>query len=96
MIGDEDLDACFNTDDFGIEADFGGSTGSVKGHFTDATEATLLYGVEIEARDPSFACKTSDITAVRNKDSVTIDGTDYTVAKIQKLGTGVSLVTLKT
>jgi hypothetical protein len=117
-ISDNDLDACFSTDDFAVPATFevntapGVPTGvavelsgpnllhvtwnaatdgnalEVNGHFTEGSDATVMYGVEIEAVEPSFTCRTSEIQDVRNKMSVSVGGNDYTVARIQKIGTG--------
>jgi hypothetical protein len=100
-ISDDDLDACFSTDDFAVPATFTLTaspltTLEVDGHFTNGSDATVLYGVDIEAVEPSFTCRTSEIESVRNKMAVEIEGNDYTVARIQKVGTGVSVVYLKT
>ena len=102
MIGDDDLDAIFANGDFDEEAVFTLvesplSTLTIRGWFTEATDATLLFGnVEVEASKPSLTCKTADITAVRNKMSVSIRSTDYTVERVEQLGTGISVVYLKT
>jgi hypothetical protein len=98
-ISDDDLDACFSTDDFAVPATFtidGSTEIEVNGYFTNGSDATILYGVEIEAVEPSFTCRTSEIEDVRNKMSVSIGGNDYTVVRIQKVGTGTSVVYLKT
>jgi hypothetical protein len=98
-ISDDDLDACFSTDDFAVPATFTiavGSTLEVNGDFTEGSDATILYGVDIEAVEPSFMCRTSAITSVRNKMAVSIGSNDYTVVRIQKVGTGISVVHLKT
>lgn len=97
-ISDDDLDACFDTDDFAVPAIFATSGGNVtvNGYFTDATESVGMLSGEMEANDASFACKTSDVTAVKNENTVTIGGTAYTVKRKQKLGTGVTLFYLKT
>lgn len=99
MIGDDDLDSIFANGDFDEEAIFTISVGdalAVRGWFTDGSDATVMYNVEIEAVKPSLMCKTDDITTVRNKMSVVIRGTTYTVEKISRVGTGVSVVYLKT
>lgn len=97
---DEDLDAIFADDTFTECAEFAVSAVStvcVNGHFTDASDAVVLFGnVEIEAQRPTFVCRTSEISDVRNKMSVTIDEIAYTVEKISKIGTGSSVVYLKT
>lgn len=96
---DEDLEAIFTSGDFDECATFTLASGSelcVDGIFTDASDATVVFGVEIEALKPTFVCQTSKITAVRNKNAVEIGGTTYQVEKIEKIGTGTSVVYLKT
>jgi hypothetical protein len=102
MIGDDDLDAIFASGDFDEEAVFTIvvsplSTLTIRGWFTDGSDATLLFGnVEIEASKPSLICKTADIATVRNKMSVSIRSTDYTVERVENNGTGLTVVYLKT
>ncbi|MDM7922111.1 MAG: head-tail joining protein [Pyrinomonadaceae bacterium] len=92
-ISDDDLDACFSTDDFGVEGIFETSGGSVtvNGYFTDPTDAVELNGVRIEASEATFQCRTSETTAVRRDDTLTVDGTEYTVERYQRVGTGVTV-----
>jgi hypothetical protein len=69
-ISDDDLDACFSTDDFAVPATFTideDTEITVDGYFTNGSDATVLYGVEIEAVEPSLTCRTSEIESVRNK-----------------------------
>jgi hypothetical protein len=98
MIGDDDLDAIFASGDFDEDAVFtiGLSTLTIRGWFTDGSDATTMYGVEIDASKPSLICKTDDLATVRNKMSVSIRSVNYTVEKIENIGTGVSVVYLKT
>lgn len=97
---DEDLDAIFASDPLTgavVEASFNTSPATVvSGHFTEGSDAVQQYGVDIEAVEPSFTCKSSEITAIRNGMTATINATAYTVKRIQKIGTGVSVVYLKT
>jgi hypothetical protein len=96
---DEDLDAEFSaTDPFCVAGTFtiGGDEVTVYGHFIEATEAVSVYSGELEANDASFEVKTSDVANVKNDMTVVIDGTTYTVKRKQKLGTGISLLYLKT
>ena len=94
MLGDGDLDSIFANGDFDEEVIFTSVT--VRGWFTDGSDATTMYGVEIEASKPTLICKTDDITTVRNKMAVTIRSTAYTVERVEKLGTDNSVVYLKT
>lgn len=99
MIGDDDLTKIFNNGDFDEEAIFvitpPAGTITVRGWFTDASEAASLYSGELEANDASFVCKTSDVATVKNEMTVTIRGTQYKVKRKQKTGTGVSMIVLK-
>jgi hypothetical protein len=99
MIGDGDLEAIFASGDFDEDAVFTISPNSdltVRGWFTDGSEGSIFPGVEIEAAKPSLICKTDDITDVRPRMVVNIRSTDYRVEKIERVGTGVSAVYLKT
>lgn len=97
-ISDDDLDACFSTDDFAVEGIFETSGGNVavNGYFTDPTDAVEINDIRIEASEPTFQCRTSETTAVRRGDTVTIDSTDYTVERYQRVGIGVTVFYLKT
>lgn len=106
-ISDDDLDDCFSTDDFAVEGIFETSSGSiaVNGYYTGPTEAVTINGTTVEASAPTFQCRTSEIAAVRRGDILTVpiedeDGvpvdTDLTVERYQQVGTGVSVVYLKT
>lgn len=98
MIGDADLDQLFSASDpFCVLGTF--STGGgleVYGNFIAATESVNVLSGELEANDASFECRTSEIATVKNGHTVVIDGTTYEVKRKQNLGTGVSLVYLKT
>lgn len=98
MIGlDDDLDAIFDTADFGESVVFSTGGGlTVTAIFTGPTDATELYGVAVEAQKPTLICRTSRITAVRNGHTVVRSGTTYTVKNIQVVGQGCSVVELKT
>lgn len=104
-FGDDDLDACFSTDEFGVAAVFTtvpanpptpATTISVNGYFTEVTETVNLLDGEPIAFDKSFACPTATIATVRREHTVVINAVTYTVKKKMDLGTGVSLVLLKT
>ncbi len=100
-IGDGDLNTIFANGDFDVEAVFTISTGppvtlSVRGWFQEATEAITVAGGEIEAVDASFTCETTDVATVKNEMSVVINAVTYKVKRKQKIGTGASLIWLKT
>jgi hypothetical protein len=96
-ISDDDLDTCFSTDDFAVEGIFETSEGSVtvNGYFTDATDAVTINDTRIEATEPTFQCRTTEIEDVRQGDTLTIDDTEYEVKRIQRVGIGVSVCYLK-
>jgi hypothetical protein len=99
-FGDEDLDVIFSDGGEFTDLstfDVNGEPLEVYGIFTGATDETVLFGqVAVEASDPTFACKTADIETVRNRMTVEIGGDTYRVERKTKIGTGVSLVYLKT
>lgn len=97
MIGDGDLDTIFASGDFDAEASFNTSPAVVaRGWFTEGSDAVAMYGGEVEAVQPSFTCKTDAVASVTRGRTATIDAVAYTVERIQKLGTGVSVLYLKT
>jgi len=95
MIGDGDVAAIMSNGDFNEPAVFGGTL-TVQGWFTDESDATNIYGVDIEAQKPSFICDTDDVVSVQNRTSVVIRSRTFTVERIEKLGIGNSVVYLKT
>lgn len=99
MIGENDLDLIFESGDFDTEAVFDTGAGdvTVKGWFTAASQGvSMMSNVEVEAAKPSFTAPTRKLTAVRTKQTVTIDEVDYTVERIEPVGNGVTVVWLKT
>jgi hypothetical protein len=98
-ISDDDLDACFSTDDFAITAIFSVSAGpdiEVNGYFTDAHEVVDINTGQIVAAAPTFTCRTSETESVRRHDTVTIDGTTYTIERKLPTGIGATDFYLKT
>lgn len=97
MISDSDLDGCFDTDDFAQTAVFtvGGQPVTVSGYFTNGSDAVEQYGVQVEAVEPNFTCRTTAISTVTRGVAVTVNSGSYTVQRIQKVGTGVSVCYLK-
>lgn len=97
---DEDLDSIFSSGDFDEPVEFtisATNTLKTRGIFTDATGPVTMFGsVQVEALQPSVACKTTDIADVRNKMVARIRGIDYIVERPEKIGNGVSVVYLKT
>lgn len=97
MIGDGDLELIFASGDFDTAAVFASAPSvTVRGWFTEGSEAAAFGGAEIETINPMFDCETSAVADISNKDSVLIGGTNYIVERIQKNGNGISTVHLKT
>lgn len=99
---DADLATIFESGDFDVTATFtisAGNTLDVSGWFTGGTEQTNPLTAEVEAILPMFDCRSSDLEqtgeVVRKGMSVSIASTVYTVERLQKLGTGVTSVYLK-
>src|SRR5438034_936907 len=100
MVFDDDLTAEFSASDpFCVLGTFtvaGPATVAVYGRFIESTEAVNFATGELEAYDNSFECRTSEITSVKNGNTVVINAVTYEVKRKQNLGIGVSLVYLKT
>lgn len=98
MIGDGDLKAIFENGDFDTAAVFtiaGPATVTVRGWFTDKTHQSNILTNEVETLAPTFTCEAAAIESVKRGNSVVIDSIAYTVERIETLGTGASLVHLK-
>ena len=90
-----DLDACFSTDDFAEEVEIA-DIGTINAIFTKPTDAAIQFGVEIEAQRPTLMVKSADITGIVKGAAATVRTIGYTVEKIERVGTGISVLYLKT
>lgn len=99
-FGDDDLDFIYSSGNpMAVLAAFNvnGSTVNVYGHFTERTDTVDIVSGQPIAIDASIDCRSSEVDSVkRDRDTVTIDGTTYTVKQKQNVGTGSTLVILKT
>lgn len=96
MVFDEDLAFQFSsTDPFCVLGTFSNAV-TAYGRFIDATESVALIGNQLEANDPTFECRTSEVETVTNEMTVVINSVTYTVKRRQRIGTGVTLFYLKT
>lgn len=96
---EQDLASILADDLFSTCATFTLSSGElcVDGFFQGASDETLMFGnVAVEAAKPSFIAQTSLLTDVRTKQTVSIDGADYIVEKLEKTGVGTTTCYLKT
>lgn len=98
ITADSDLDLVFgSTDEFAVEVIFDTTPPlTVNAIWTGATDETTTFGMAIEAQRPTLMCRTSEIGTVRPKNTVEVDGTDYIVERVERVGQGVSVVYLKT
>lgn len=96
MIDDADAGAIYSTDDFAESVTFatGGAGTTVPAIFTPATDESAIQGITIEAMKPTLICQSSLITALKTKHTVPVRGVTYVVERIEKLGTGDSVVYL--
>jgi hypothetical protein len=92
---DEAADAIYDTGGFGESVTFTGGI-TVNAIFTPATEGTNAFGVEVEGARDTLMCRTSEITAVKPRHTVVVRSVTYTVITIEDVGTGDSVVQLKT
>lgn len=93
---DDDLSQCT---DFDVPAVFATTptATTINGTMQTGTKKTLLNGmVEVEAQVPSFWARTSLIGFVTTKTNVTIGGISYKVQDIENLGTGMTVIWLRT
>lgn len=86
-----DLSFFFNEDEFGVPATFGAAS------ITVIFDAAFLSAMGMGGTGPQAMCKTSDVAAAVQGDSITINGTAYTIAgPPEPNGTGVTLLQLRT
>lgn len=89
----------FWTDDIaGLLADFG----------VPVTQASRIIGsglfdrayagvgdIPVESYSPAVTCRSADVAELEHGDSVTVDGSDYTIRSIQPDGTGITVLILE-
>jgi hypothetical protein len=68
----------------------------INGDFTEPTDAAVMYGTEIEAQRPTFVVKSSDLTLIKDGMRVEIADVSYIIARQAKVGTGMTVLYLKT
>jgi hypothetical protein len=93
---DEAADAIYDTGGFGESVTFTGGI-TVNAIFTPATEGTIgLRGRGRGGERHADVPDVSEITAVKPRHTVVVRSVTYTVIKIEDVGTGDSVVQLKT
>ena len=96
---DADLESIFEGDDLDqVDAVFTTTSGGVstRGFFTGPTDAVTINETRIEAAEPTFMCRTTQIESVRRGDAVSVSNDVYSVQRIQKVGDGMSVCYLRT
>ncbi len=78
---DADRLVFFDTDEFGTSATINAAT--VKGIFDNDYYQVEFDGYVSESNQPTFICRTMDISSLAHGDTVTISGTAYVVVEIQ-------------
>lgn len=89
-----DLAFIYNTGDFTQNVTVDGQM--IKAIFTAATESVSLLDGQVETHAPTLACQTVDVENVERGAAATVDGTAYTVQRNETVGTGQSVLYLKT
>lgn len=96
MIGTGDVAAILALDDFAVDVTFNEANVDTRGIFTDATQQVNVLTNEVEAVNPTVACETDAVSTVSRGHTVDINSVTYTIERIERLGTGLSLFHLKT
>lgn len=98
-LGTSDVDLMFEMGDFNAVAAFeagGVVIAEVKGWFTEPTDSTTMYNVEIEAQKPRFEGPTAKLASIANKTRCTIKQRSFIVEKQENTGLGITVLSLKT
>lgn len=79
MAFTEDMGAFFSTDEFAVTATFGAVTASV---ILDKPDIEVLSG-RIQSTDYLMRYAATDLTGLAEGNSITVDGSSYTVREIR-------------
>jgi len=95
-----DIAAILNLDEFALASTYsrlsGGDAFSINGIFDNETVPVDAGGfVSVHEDQPRFTCRTSDLGAVAEGDSITISGNLYKVRAWVHDGTGVTVLQLE-
>jgi hypothetical protein len=91
---DADMAAIMNAGDFTQNVVVAGQT--IKGDFTDATDAVSVLDGQVEATRPTLMCATADVENVTRGAAVTVNSRSFTVERIERVGQGLNVLYLKT
>lgn len=97
MAFTEDLDEFFDTDEFAdaitiTKEDM--SVVNLNGIFDNPSDEINVYNTAIETVLPVVRVKTSDISGIKVKNTLTHNTIDYSIERIETGGTGVSFLHL--
>lgn len=97
MITDADLIPVFSLDGLAIEATLFDSseTRSVPVFFSEGSDRVEMYDLAVEAVEPNIIARSADVAGVRRGWLVSVNSREYTVERIQNVGTGVTVLYLK-
>lgn len=97
MISDADLISCFSLDGFAVNAMIFDSltTLTVPVFFSEGSDRVEMYDIAVEAVEPNLIARTADVAGVSRGWGVTVANGNFTVERIQAVGTGVSVLYLK-
>lgn len=88
-----------SVDDFGISATYtpaGGSAVTISGIFDeDFIEVDAGGGVGVAMQQPRFLCRTADVSAARDGDTMLVQGYNYNIRIVQDDGTGMTTLILE-
>ena len=88
-----------STDDYGqsgVYTPAGGSGSTINGIFDSSDQLVDLGGrVGVTAGDPSFHCRTSDVSSAAEGDALVTGGVDYTIRDVIDDGTGMTQLILE-
>ena len=95
----DDRSYFYAVDDFGVAATYtpaGGSASSVSGIFdNDFVEVETGGSVSFAQQQATFMCRTADVSAAAEGDSLVIGGENYIIRIVQPDGTGMTNLILE-
>lgn len=83
----------FNTSEFADVAIING--GAVNGQFDNDYYGSEFESIEVQGKQSSFTCATSDVPNIKKNTAVRVCGSDYLVTKPEPDGTGVTVLVLQ-
>lgn len=77
----------------GISASYSSST--ITGVFINEYQATEMFGHGIENRNPIFIVNASDVSEIKNGDTIIINAVEYIVSEVKPNGVGQIILELR-